>query len=110
HDRPVAHQSADHQRPAARDYRIEVERVRISRVLFDGRGAWRRRCRGAHSDSASVARTAAKNARDLASSLIPGAASTPLATSTAHGRTSRIARATLSAFRPPARMTGRSKL
>jgi hypothetical protein len=47
-------------------------------------------------------RVAARNASSLAASLMPGAASTPLATSTAHGSTAEIADATLSGVSPPA--------
>ena len=42
----------------------------------------------------------------LAMSFTPGDDSTPLATSTAYGRTARTAAATFSGVRPPARMTG----
>src|SRR5260221_4135560 len=48
--------------------------------------------------------TSAKKSRSLAESLTPGRDSTPLATSTAYGRTVRIASPTFAGVRPPARM------
>ena len=48
-----------------------------------------------------------RSARSLVESFTPGADSTPDDTSMAYGRTVSMARATLSAFRPPERMTGR---
>src|SRR5206468_3070866 len=50
----------------------------------------------------SASRTAAMKARTLSASLRPGAASTPLETSTPSGRTALSARWTLSGLRPPA--------
>ena len=44
--------------------------------------------------------------RELSGSLTPGARSTPLATSTAHGRRAAIASATLSGVSPPDRISG----
>src|SRR5581483_207899 len=84
HDRPVAHQAADHQRLAVRDRGMEIERERIA--LLHRSGLWCGRGDGVHGESA--ARTAAKNARNLSWSLMPGADSTPLARSTANGRIS----------------------
>src|ERR1019366_6151436 len=54
----------------------------------------------------AVDATAAANDWSLATSLRPGAASTPLATSTAKGCTAAIASATLAGFRPPDRISG----
>src|SRR4051812_14221447 len=55
---------------------------------------------------AAASRALATKSRTRSGSLRPGADSTPLATSTPAGRTRRIASATLSGFRPPARMIG----
>src|SRR5690606_24075133 len=55
----------------------------------------------------SAARAASTNARTLLGSLRPGADSTPEATSTPHGRTTRTASPTFSGVRPPARMMRR---
>src|SRR5690606_11423674 len=52
----------------------------------------------------SIARTASTKARMRSASLIPGADSTPLETSTPYGATASIAAATLSLSRPPARI------
>ena len=51
-------------------------------------------------------RRGAKNAASLSGSLIPGAASTPEATSTANGSTAAIPAATFSAVSPPDRIAG----
>src|SRR5215469_8159733 len=58
---------------------------------------------GVHLRSPSAAFTAHINATIRAGSFLPGRASTPLHTSTAYGRTTRIASATFSGVRPPAR-------
>src|SRR5688572_2580270 len=66
------------------------------------------RAAGVHAVAAPRAR--ATNSAVRARSLTPGVpASTPLATSTPNGKTSRIASATLSGSRPPARISGRSR-
>src|SRR4051794_4966097 len=54
--------------------------------------------------SARADLTASMNRRTLSGSLRPGDDSTPLATSTIHGRTIRSRSATFSGVRPPARM------
>ena len=60
----------------------------------------------AHAPATGVYRAARKKLASLPRSLIPGSRSTPEATSTASGRTIRIASVTLSGFSPPARMVG----
>src|SRR5205823_2884055 len=64
------------------------------------------RAHGVASGAGAVMATAAPNALSLSGSFRPGARSTPLATSTANGRTTEIASATLSGFSPPLRITG----
>ena len=54
----------------------------------------------------SASRTRSMNRRILSRLFRPGLDSTPLATSTAKGRSAEIASATLSGVRPPARMSG----
>jgi hypothetical protein len=55
---------------------------------------------------ATLELTAAAKASSLSGSLRPGADSTPLATSTAYGRTATMASETLSGVKPPERITG----
>jgi len=54
----------------------------------------------------SAARERATNSRTFSASLRPGAASTPLATSTPQGRSVAMASATFCAFMPPAAISG----
>src|SRR5205085_8836258 len=64
-------------------------------------------CSGSVSSTGGAAAfAAAMNARSLRGSFLPGDTSTPVQTSTPQGRTAAIASATLSVFRPPARMSG----
>src|ERR1700730_16076762 len=74
----------------------------------DGPSAFRSFVRAGSLNSRLARSTSAKNSRILPRSFFPGRDSTPLATSTAYGRTERIASATFSGVRPPAKIIGRA--
>src|SRR6185312_182066 len=122
HQRPVATQAAQNQRSIVAGEVAEGERATADAILLNGAGHadlplakhLHDACYRADFDPsssapashASAARTACTKSASFVASLIPGAASTPLATSTAHGRSLRTASPTLPAFRPPARISG----
>src|SRR6516225_8827689 len=83
----------------------------LREILYRAFGVRRRRSpfarplRGTQEISRDARETSSKKACSFAGSFLPGRDSTPLATSTAKGRTMRMASATFSGVRPPARMT-----
>ena len=85
--------------------RLAHQRSRSDRRSFVLPVVWAARRRPGRAPGRRRARQPRMNAFSLRGSLRPGLASTPVDTSTPHGRTASIASATFSGVRPPASMT-----